>query len=193
MRLEVKLAIVGAILLATALLLQAEPRTIEKTVTIPVEDPILDTKLAVDPGHVRYTRFEVPAGAQEPELHVVVEVYEGGNRDIDLVVANAAGQKLYSERITGYAERTIPLPGPGTYKIQFDNSFSLLTTKYLYAKATLLYKKSIIRTETTEGDSAMAPGLASLGATLLIVAGAIALARTVGLSVKAFREGLKGK
>ena len=193
MRLEVKLTIAGIILIAIAFLLYTEPRTIEKTVAVPVEDSILDSKFTVDPGHTRYKRFEVPPGAQSPELYIVIEVYSGGNKDINLVVSNAAGQELYSERIAGYAERTIPLPGPGTYEIQFDNSFSIFTSKYLYAKATLQYRKPIVRTETISADNTLASGLMYLGASLLAIAGIIAVIRTVKLSAKAFREGLKGK
>ena len=184
MRLEVKLTIAGIILIAIAFLLYTEPRTIEKTAVVPVEDYLLDSKFTIDPGYTRYKRFEVPPGAQNPELYIVIDVYRGGNKDINLVVSNAAGQELYSEKIAGYAERTIPLPGPGTYEIQFDNSFSIFTSKYLYAKAILQYKNPIVRTEAVSADSTLALSLMYLGGSLLAVAVIIAIIRTVKLSTK---------
>ena len=191
-RAELVLLILGLILITAGILLQESPKTIEKTITVPKEQLVLDTTLEVPPLKYVYKRFNVPPGAKEPKLYITINVLKGGKRDIELKVLNAAGQELYSEKLAGYAERTVKLPGPGTYEIRFDNGFSVVTKKTVDARVTLSYKESIVRTEQVQ-ESKTPETLMQTGFALLVIGGVIAAVKTAKRSVQAFREGLRGR
>jgi len=190
LRPESKIAILGLLLIAAGAFFTLNPSTVRKTIVVPHEYTIADTKLSIDPGHYYYWDFTVPPGSVDPRLHVIVTVYSGGNKDVDVIVLTSGGEKVYSERIAGFAERDILLPGPGDYQLRLSNAFSLVTTKYASIHATLYYKESITKTE--QQVSGLADGLIGLGLALLVLGGIIASIRAAKQSAKAFKEGLQG-
>jgi hypothetical protein len=158
---------------------------------VPHEVVVADSSLTIDPGYYYRWRFTVPMGSSGAYLHVAVTVHSGGNRDVDLLVLTSGGETVYSERVAGFAERDITLPGPGSYELRLSNTFSLVTPKYATIKAILHYEESIVKTE--QQASALAEALSGLGLALIVVGGVVALARAGKRSVEEFRKGLRGE
>lgn len=190
MRVELKIGLVGLALFLIGAFLAAYPETAKHTVVVPREELLVSDKVYVKPGYETYWDFSVPSGASSPRLVVKLDVYSGGNKDLELVVKNAAGQSIYKERVAGYVERTIPLPGPGQYRLSLSNWFSLVTGKEAYLEAKLLYNQAVLKSTTEERQTAS--DLIELGIGLLTLAAIIALVRTIHRSAKAFKEGLQG-
>lgn len=106
-------------------------RTVVKT--------IVNSRILVLPGDAEYWRISVPQGASNPRLVLKLDILEGGNLDLDVYVRDSAGQMIYGERVEGYVERTIQLPGPGQYKLIVSNAFSIVTSKTAEIEVKLVY------------------------------------------------------
>ena len=191
MRWELKVALLGLVLLAAGMFLAAYPETARHVAAVPHEEIIASEKVYVEPGQEVYWVFTVPSGADGPRLLVRLDIYEGGNRDLDLVVANAAGYPIYKERVAGMVERSIPLPGPGQYKLVLSNAFSLVTSKAAYIEARLTYKETVIRNEVEGLEAAIA--LMWIGGVLIVIGSGVAIGKAVKHSIEEFRKGLRGE
>jgi len=107
---------------------------------------LVPSEFIVDPGLVRWWKFDVPDSARvSGKFHV----YSGGQRDIEAIVAtwdecenwingNQAHAVWQSGRVTN-GKVNVPLNGSfsGTYCIAFSNRMSVVTAKEVSAEITI--------------------------------------------------------
>ena len=160
---------IGLIALILGFIFSASPELVEKSVTVPHTEVLLDDRFTVGPLNYKYKRFSVPAEARTVYLDVSISVYSGN--DIDFEVYRGSS-KVFEVRVNGGFSDTINLPGPGSYELRFDNSYSILTPKDVEARVVLHWSEvKVERQEITgRGESLIGGGL------ILLITGAIVYA-----------------
>jgi len=110
---------------------------------------IANETLSVRPGGYVYYTVEVPSYAINPQLTISFTASGGSGNDIYVLVMDSTdfinwqnGHSAYtiynSGKVTA-ASTTVYLPGPGTYYIVFDNTFSWISTKTVSVNIVLQY------------------------------------------------------
>ena len=160
---------IGLIAIILGFMFSATPEIVEKTVTLPHSKVIIDSRFTVAPLHYKYTDFYVPSEARTAYLEVIIKVYSGN--DINFEIYHGSS-KIFGVRVNGGYSNTINLPGPGSYELRFDNSYSILTSKDVRARVILHWSELNVQKQelSHRGSSLMAGGL------FLIVAGAVVYA-----------------
>lgn len=108
-----------------------------KTEQIHRSEVIVNSLFNVDAGSYGYKTFIVEREWMNAKLKIDVKVYEG--KDIDIIVLKDKKIIWESGKVGPQFSTTINLPGEGSYEIQFDNSYSIITSKTVEAKVTLEY------------------------------------------------------
>jgi hypothetical protein len=109
----------------------------------------LSGTITVDPLAYRYLTITVPSGASDPILSIYFIAQGGTRNDIRCFVMDETnfidwrnGHPAFILYVSGQvptAKGQISLPGPGTYYIVFDNTFSVFSSKTVNYSITLKY------------------------------------------------------
>ena len=130
----------GVILLVSGLFMAISPETVERAASIHHSDSLLSGRYSVGPLERYTSSFTVPTTAGSAFLDLDIRVLSGGNRDI-IVSVYQGSREVYSVKATGSFSDLIQLPGPGSYTLVLDNSFSLVSRKDVYVQATLRWSE----------------------------------------------------
>jgi len=116
-------------------------------------ETIVNGELSVNPGYYEYYSFEVPSDATNPQLTISFTASGGSGNDIYVYVMDStdfinwqnghSAYTIYNSGKVTTASTTVYLPGPGTYYIVFDNTFSWISTKTVSANIVLQYSAPI--------------------------------------------------
>ena len=158
--------VLGALAIIIGFILMLAPSTIEKTVTLPHTETLFNRRVTIDPFEYYYSRFTVPNQAKSAYLDVEITVYSG--KDVDFEVYYQ-GSKWIEKRVVGSYYDTIQLPGPGSYEVRLDNSFSIITSKDVGAKITLRWSEVRVERQQVESKG----GVLMMGGLFLLLAGGI--------------------
>jgi len=103
----------------------------------------------ISPSSFEYLRINVPSSAKDATLSIYFIVQGGSGNDIRCYVMdptsfvnwenNQQSYFMYNSGQVTTAKATIILPGPGTYYIVFDNTFSVFSYKIVNYTITLSY------------------------------------------------------
>ena len=193
MRSEVKLGIAALALIVLGVMLAVTGTTHEKYTKIePGSYEVINNVVEVPAGKAYYAKFNT-WNMENPRLYITLSV-TGGNDDIDLIIEDTAGNIVHSTRVIGEAEYEIPLDSDTEYYLVLDNGFSVITDKTVKVYAVVNYDIPFTGTRTVKTTAAeIGEYMMLTGVILLLIAAAIGLVRTIKLSAKAFREGLRGQ
>jgi len=111
---------------------------------------IANETLSVRPGGYVYYTVEVPSYAINPAFSISFTASGGTGNDIRVYVIQGTAEfvewqhgfsvpVIYNSGQVTAASTTVYLPGPGTYYIVFDNTFSWISTKTVSVNIVLQY------------------------------------------------------
>lgn len=156
----------GVVLLVVGFILGTSPETVERTVTVPHEEVLVDDRYTIDPGHYIRIRFSVPPEAKSAYLDLSVTVYSGN--DVMLYLYHGSTEIMERKVIGSYTD-TLALNGAGNYALDVDNTFSFITSKDVHVKAVLRWSEHQVKKEQIQEK-----GWSMLGTSIFfIIAGSI--------------------